>query len=71
MPEETEFSQVYQGDFLTVKIALPIYIIVSKARAGRTKDIQVIQKFLIENPDQEESFLKMVKCYAINLDFLT
>jgi len=70
MPEETEFKSYFQGICVNVQIAEPIYIVLSKARAGRLKDIESVANFLRYHPEQKKAFEIMLNKYGIDLKFM-
>lgn len=69
MPEETEFHSLYEGKKVHMEIALPHFVILSKAKKAFEKNKGLIAEY-IASKDIHPDFFDLVEKYEINLDKL-
>jgi hypothetical protein len=68
MPDETEYTDIYSGEFVTATRALPEYILVSKAKHAARKNRDLIMQYLASGPP--DRFFDLCEKYEIALDKL-
>lgn len=66
MPTETEYELVYKGDFVSLFIAQPMYVILSKAKMAMTKNKNLIAEYLA-NEVIDDRFFELAEKYQIKL----
>ncbi len=69
MPDETEYQEVYTGEFVECFIAKPEYILISKAKMAPSKNKNLIIEYLGTSPTS--LFFELATRYGVTLeDFL-
>ena len=66
LPEETEYIDFFEGEYVKCKRALPLYLLVSKAIKAPEKNRVLIQNALIE---YEDELADLILKYEGNLDY--
>jgi hypothetical protein len=65
MPEETAYTTIFTGIFVTVYVAGPEYILISKALKAPDKNRELLEEYLTDKPT--ELFLGLAKKYNVDL----
>jgi len=69
MPEETEYHEIFSGKFVECFIAIPEYVLISKAKMAPSKNKNLIIEYLGTSPTP--LFFELATKYGVNLeDFL-
>ena len=66
MPEETRYVDIFVGKWLRATRALPVYILVSKAKFAVNKNKDLILQYLAHDPDPE--FFDLCEKYDVDLN---
>ncbi len=66
MPDETKFVEKFVGSYVRVLVALPEYILLSKALKAPVKNKKLIRDYLALGPSQ--IFLDLANKYEIDLE---
>lgn len=66
MPEETTYSSVYKGEYIEMLIAVPEYVLVSKALKAPRKNAGVIVQYLAAGPSP--FFFNLCDKYEVDLE---
>jgi hypothetical protein len=65
MPEETTYSQIYKGPWVTALLAEPEFILVSKAKMSPKKNLPLIRAFIASEP--RPSFFELCEKHNVDL----
>ena len=66
MPKETQYNTIFSGRFVTLKIAGPDFVIISKAKKAPQKNRDLIVQYLAQAPS--ERFFELAEKYEISLE---
>lgn len=66
MPEETQYVELYQGDWALVQRAEPEYVMVSKAKWASAKNKLLLREYIGSNPPQ--IFFELCSKYGADLE---
>lgn len=69
MPEETKYTFLYEGKVVSLAIADPVYIILSKAKKAPIKNRQLILDY-IASPDLNKELFDLALKYKVDLGAL-
>lgn len=69
MPEETKYKSLYKGKLISLSIAEPVYIILSKARMAPVKNKTLILDY-IASSDLDHKLFDLAKKYDVDLETL-
>lgn len=66
MPEETEYSDFFQGKLLEAKLAKVDFVMLSKALKAPTKNAALLAQFLAQGPS--ERFQELAEKYQLDVE---
>jgi hypothetical protein len=68
MPEDTQYMPFFSGRLVTAQLAMPEYVLVSKAKTAPIKNRVLLTDYLAAGPSS--LFLQLAQRYAIDLESL-
>lgn len=67
MPKETEYDEIFKGQWLTGFIAKPVFIILSKAKHAPEKNGNLIAEYLASD-NLDDRLFELAEKYKVDLD---
>jgi hypothetical protein len=68
MPEDTRYMPFFSGRLVTAQLAMPEYVLISKAKTAPAKNRVLLTDYLAAGPSP--LFLQLARRYAIDLEAL-
>jgi hypothetical protein len=65
MPEETKYTDLYRGANVTVLVAMPEFVLLSKAKMALAKNKVLLREYIASGPP--ESFFSLCQTYSVNM----
>jgi len=66
MPEETEYTSLYQGEYVEVLLAKPEYVLLSKAIKDPKRNREIVIEYLASAPSR--LFMDLCEKYQVDLE---
>lgn len=68
MPAETKYEQLYESEYLSVMVPLPVYLLLSKAKYAKKKNRQLIVEAIADDTLSDE-LLELMDMYDVDVEY--